>query len=139
MRLATSLTSADQVARTMLKRGVVVGAAAAMMVGFASAPASAANLGIQLPNSRGTMTFTDSGDIFTVCDTRADGHGVTGTLRALNHLTGQIVVIDSWDDGGDSGCDGGNQDVRSNTAHDMVLCWHGGGACKVSRVFKENE
>ncbi|MFE6031054.1 hypothetical protein [Streptomyces niveus] len=126
-------------AKRMLKRGALIGAATAVTIGFAAAPASAANAGVELPYDRGEMRFVDDGDRFTVCDTRADGHGVTGYLRALNHLTGQIVTLKSWDDGGDSGCDGGNFDVRGNTAHDMLLCWHGGGACAVSRVFKENE
>lgn len=126
-------------ARTMIKRGALTAAAAAVLIGFTAAPAAAANAGVELPYDRGDMTFIDDGDVFKVCDTKADGHGVTGTLRALNHLTGKIVNVKSWDDGGDSGCDGGNFDVRGNTAHDMVLCWHGGGPCKVSRVFKENE
>ncbi|WP_143676556.1 hypothetical protein [Streptomyces sp. EAG2] len=125
--------------RTMIKRGALTAAAAAVLIGFAAAPAAAANAGVELPYDRGDMTFIDDGDVFKVCDTKADGHGVTGTLRGINHLTGKIVNLKSWDDGGDSGCDGGNYDVRGNSAHDMVLCWHGGGPCKVSRVFKENE
>ncbi|MGW2265402.1 hypothetical protein [Streptomyces koyangensis] len=110
-----------------------------MLIGFTAAPAAAANAGVELPYDRGDMTFIDDRDVFKVCDTKADGHGVTGTLRGISHLTGKIVNLKSWDDGGDSGCDGGNYDVRGNSAHDMVLCRHGGGPCKVSRVFKENE
>ncbi|NGO47381.1 hypothetical protein [Streptomyces ureilyticus] len=125
-------------AKAMLRRGALIGSAAAAMIGFAAAPA-AANAGVELPYDRGDMTFIDDGDRFAVCDSRADGHGVTGYLRTINHNTGDIVTLDSWDDGGDKGCDGGNFDVRGNKAHDMVLCWHGGGACVVSRVFKENE
>ncbi|SDE02259.1 hypothetical protein [Actinokineospora iranica] len=126
-------------AKIMLRRGALIGAVAAVMIVFTAAPASAANAGVELPYDRGDMTFIDDGDRFRVCDTRADGHGVTGYLRALNHITGEIVTLASWDDGGDSGCDGGNFDVRGNTAHDMVLCWHGGGPCVVSRVFTEWE
>ncbi|MFI1018159.1 hypothetical protein [Streptomyces sp. NPDC020965] len=122
--------------KTVLRRGVMIGAAATVMVGFAAAPASAADLSIALPNARGYMKFTDDGDRFTVCDTRADGHGVTGYLRTINN--GRIVIHGTWDDGGDRGCDGGIRDIYHNSPHDMLLCWHGGG-CVVSRVFRENE
>ncbi|MFE4540899.1 hypothetical protein ACFRKB_38535 [Streptomyces scopuliridis] len=125
-------------AKTVLTRGAMIGAAAAVLIGFASAPASAANFGIQLPNGRGYMTFIDGGDEFIVCDTKVDDHGVTGYLRTVT-TDGRIVTVDTWSDGGDSGCGGGTHDIIGNQPHDMVLCWHGGGACVVSRVFDENE
>ncbi|MCT9107839.1 hypothetical protein ACFWD7_03975 [Streptomyces mirabilis] len=37
---------------------------------------------INLPSGRGYRHFHDDGDVFSVCDTKADGYGVTGgTLR----------------------------------------------------------
>lgn len=123
--------------RTILKRGAVVGAAATVMFGVASSPAFAANVGIQLPNGRGSMTFIDDGDKFTVCDTKADDHGVTGKVRQLR-ADGRIVVILTIDDGGDAGCDTKSIDIIGTTPQDMQLCWNGGGACVVSPVIRES-
>ncbi|MFE5855559.1 hypothetical protein ACFQ61_20415 [Streptomyces sp. NPDC056500] len=121
-------------ARTMLKRGALIGAAAAMMIGFASAPASAANVGVQLPNGRGYMTFIDDGDKFVVCDTKADGHGVTGKL--WTYAQGRLLSVGTWDDGGDQGCDRGSYDIIGGRYFQMELCWHGGG-CVYSDAFSE--
>lgn len=123
--------------RTIVKRGAVVGAAAAVMFGVASSPAMAANVGIQLPNSRGYMTYIDDGDNFIVCDTRVDDHGVTGQVRQLR-ADGRIVTIATIDDGGDAGCDERSVDLIGTTPHDMVLCWNGGGSCVVSPVIRES-
>jgi hypothetical protein len=122
--------------RAMRGRGVMVGAAAAMMVGLAASPASAANLSVDLPNGRGYMRFVDSGDHFTVCDTKADGHGVTGYLRTTQGS--RIVIVRTWDDGGDAGCDGGTHDIIGGRVYDMLICWNGGGPCVVSPVFSES-
>ncbi|WP_159054528.1 hypothetical protein [Streptomyces dysideae] len=122
----------------MLKRGSIVAAAAAMAIGFAAGPAAAGNVGIQLPSGRGTMTFIDDGDDFKVCDTKADGHGVTGKVRQLTPQ-GRIVVIATIDDGGDAGCDWATDlDLIGTWPHDMLLCWHGGG-CVVSPVIRESD
>ncbi|MFR0359166.1 hypothetical protein [Streptomyces sediminimaris] len=122
--------------KTMLKRGAMVGAAAAMMIGFGSSPALAGNLGIQLPNGRGYMTFIDDGDIFIVCDTKKDGHGVTGYVRTVD-TDGNIVIAETIDDGGDAGCDQKSHNIIGKQPYDMVLCWNGGGACVGSRYFHE--
>ncbi|KND30843.1 hypothetical protein [Streptomyces acidiscabies] len=103
--------------KTAVKRAGIVA------IGFASSPAMASNVGISLPNGRGTMTFIDDGDKFRVCDTRVDDHGVT------------ILTID---DGGDNGCDTKETDLIGTTPHDMILCWNGGGACVVSPVIRES-
>lgn len=122
----------------ILKRGALVGAAAAVMFGLATSPAMATDVGIHLPSGRGSMTFIDDGDKFKVCDTNADGHGVTGYVRELT-ADGDIVVEATIDDGGDAGCDTHVVDVYGHTPHDMVLCWNGGGSCVVSAVFRESD
>ncbi|MFH9003794.1 hypothetical protein ACH4E5_11220 [Streptomyces afghaniensis] len=122
--------------KTMLKRGAMVGAAAAMAIGFTAGPAAATDVGISLPSGRGTMKFIDDGDKFRVCDTKADGEGVTGYVRQLR-ADGRIVTILTIDDGGDAGCDEKETDLIGRTPHDMLLCWHGGG-CVVSPVIRES-
>ncbi|AXQ56723.1 hypothetical protein ACFVDU_02980 [Streptomyces albidoflavus] len=124
-------------ANAMLKRGAMVGAAAAVAVGFASAPAAAANVDIRLPSDRGLMTYIDNGDRFTVCDTKADGYGVTGYVRKLR-TDGKIITVKTIDDGGDAGCDSATVDLIGTWPHDMMLCWHGGGTCVISPVIRES-
>lgn len=121
--------------KTMLKRGAVVGATAAVMIGFAASPALAANVSLSLPSGRGTMTFIDDGDKFRVCDTKADGYGVTGYVRTIT-TDGRIIRVATIDDGGDAGCDTKEYDIMFNKPHDMELCWHGGG-CVYSPRFDE--
>ncbi|WP_129847886.1 hypothetical protein [Streptomyces sp. SCA2-2] len=58
-----------------------------MLIGFTAAPAAAANAGVELPYDRGDMTFIDDGDVFKVCDTKPDVHGVTGTLPGGEAIT----------------------------------------------------
>ena len=123
--------------KTLLKRGGVVAASAAIDFGFATSPAMATDVSISLPDGRGTMKFIDDGDKFRVCDTKADGHGVTGYVRQLR-ADGRIVTILTIDDGGDNGCDTKETDLLGRTPHDMVLCWNGGGACKTSAVIRES-
>ncbi|MET9516103.1 hypothetical protein [Streptomyces sp. NPDC002994] len=122
-------------AKTMFKRGAVVVAAAAMSIGFTAAPAFAANQYLTL-SGRGQMTHIDDGDVFRVCDTNADGHGVTGYLRTIN-TSNEIRTVLTVDDGGDAGCDSKGYDIMFNQPYDMLLCWNGGGGCVVSAVFDE--
>ncbi|MBW1597847.1 hypothetical protein [Streptomyces sp. JJ38] len=113
----------------------LVSAATATMLLFTATPALAANFRISLPYDRGYMQYIDDGDVFTVCDTKADGHGVTGYVRRLM-LDGRIITLATIDDGGDAGCDKKGVDINRQ-AHDIVLCWNGGGPCVVSRPFEE--
>ncbi|MDX3383812.1 hypothetical protein PV682_20435 [Streptomyces niveiscabiei] len=122
--------------KTLLKRGSIVAASAAVLVGFASAPAFAGNINLSLPSGRGTMTFIDDGDKFRVCDTKADGYGVTGYVQTIN-TRGDIITVATIDDGGDAGCDTKEYDIYLNKPHEMKLCWHGGGACVYSGTFDE--
>ncbi|MFJ9041602.1 hypothetical protein ACIRF8_34175 [Streptomyces sp. NPDC102406] len=121
----------------------VAGAAVAAIVVGVSTPAMAAGAGaldtnkkISLPNGRGTMTYIDDGDMFQVCDTRADGHGVTGQLR--NGASGFPTMIEVTD-GGDAGCDkkGYNVGNHLDEKYMMWLWWNGGGDAVVSEWFNE--
>jgi len=123
--------------RTMLKRGGIVAASAAVAFGFATSPAMATDVSISLPDGRGTMKFIDDGDKFRVCDTRADGHGVTGIVRQLR-ADGRIVTILTIDDGGDEGCDTKETDLLGRTPHDMKLCWNDSNVCVTSPVIRES-
>ena len=87
---------------------------------------------IKLPNGRGSMTFYDDGDQFTVCDTRADAYPVTGQLVQNNGTT--LMTI--YDDG-DAGCDTKGYDIPMANQYQMQLWWHGGGAAVYSHWFNE--
>ncbi|MFB7091545.1 hypothetical protein [Streptomyces sp. NPDC056296] len=115
---------------------------AAVVVGV-SAPAMAAdssvletNKKISLPSGRGTMTYIDDGDMFQVCDTRADGYGVTGQLR--DDASGWPTLIEVTD-GGDAGCDKKGYNVGNGISEDYImwLWWDGGGDPVLSDWFNE--
>jgi hypothetical protein len=75
-------------------------------------------------HSLGYMVHLDPDpDTFKICDSRADGYGVTGKL---------YVYIAGWQlrktqsDGGDAGCDYFDYNVVPYTAkYLMKLCWNG--------------
>lgn len=71
--------------KSKLSRLALVGAgAAALMVTMAPSAQAVTDKTIKLPHDRGYMKFIDDGDVFKVCDTKADGYGVTGTLFVRN-------------------------------------------------------
>ncbi|MGW2566740.1 hypothetical protein [Streptomyces sp. NPDC001537] len=113
-------------------------AAAATVVGFASVPAAAATGGqiVYLPSGRGFMEYWDDGDKFEVCDTKADGYGVTGKLRTA--VDGRIQEVFTIDDGGDSGCDWKTYDIIGRQAYDMIVNWHGNDLWYNSVYFSES-
>ncbi len=76
---------------------------------------------------RGTMSHTDDGDVFRVCDTRADGHGVVGLLYASEPITNDWSLLRAEDDGGDSGCDSFTYDIKGGNTYRMRICWKGAG------------
>ncbi|OKK21764.1 hypothetical protein AMK16_00180 [Streptomyces sp. CB00455] len=119
-----------------LMRGVTVSSALVGAVVFAASPAYAADLSISLPSGRGSMYYTDNGDVFTTCDNKADGHGVTGQLYQWAYSGAARQTIRSWEDGGDEGCSVHPYDVGFGSMYQMHLCWNGGG-CVDSRVFQE--
>ncbi|MFJ1734934.1 hypothetical protein [Streptomyces sp. NPDC088254] len=110
--------------------------AAAMMVTLAPSAQAASDKTITLPQGRGYMKFIDDGDVFQVCDTKADGHGVTGTLWVRN-VGGVTSVATTVDDGGNSGCDKKGYNIGQLASYRMELCWNGGGGCVFSEWFNE--
>ncbi|MFE7108580.1 hypothetical protein ACFU98_05165 [Streptomyces sp. NPDC057575] len=124
-----------------LTRISVAGAAVAAVLGGTVTTAQAAEAGvldtdivISLPDGRGKMTYIDDGDMFQVCDTRADGHGVEGTV--IDDMGRRKLTVD---DGGDAGCDKGGWNVPNTPLdyYQMTLMWNGGGPTVYSRKFNE--
>ncbi|MFI6371760.1 hypothetical protein [Streptomyces sp. NPDC050546] len=127
----------EPVIKSKLTRMAMVGAAAAAMVVTSTAPAMAvSDKTISLPNGRGYMKFVDDGDVFRVCDTKADGHGVTGTLWVRN-ASGLVSKVFDLGDGGDAGCGKKPYNIGQLASYKMEVCWNGGGGCKFSEWFNE--
>lgn len=121
-----------------LARLATVGAVAATMIAVSALPASAnSDKIIYLPGGRGYMKFHDDGDVFEVCDTKADGHGVTGTLLRFNPLTADRVTVLVVTDGGDSGCGKKGYDIGNFYSYNMTVSWNGGGDSIWSESFNE--
>lgn len=107
-------------------RGVVGIAAVGAMMLLASSPAHAyvGNRTLWLANDRGAMEHIDDGDKFVVCDTRADGYGVKGTLWR-GTWEGSASLVLTVTDGGDSDCDYQTYDIKTGDDYFMFLCWNG--------------
>ncbi len=117
---------------------VAVAGAFALVVG-ATGPASAADTTLKLKrggHTIGTMTHLDPDpDTFRVCDTRADGHGVTGKLY-MYQAGWQLKETKA--DGGDAGCDYFDYNVVPYAAaYLMKLCWNGPGEVCIKKEFNE--
>ncbi|WP_330289410.1 hypothetical protein [Streptomyces sp. NBC_00576] len=98
---------------------LVVGASAALVVGMSSSAQAITNETVYLPDDRGYMHFHDDGDVFSVCDTRADGYGVSGNLFNADNA-GLFTLKDNTDDGcAKKGYDVGIRAVR------MQVWWDG--------------
>ncbi|MFJ9041603.1 hypothetical protein ACIRF8_34180 [Streptomyces sp. NPDC102406] len=122
--------------RLTLARLAVAGTAVAAVFAGTSAPAMAGDVQARITNKtisndHGRMTFHDDGDMFEVCDTKADGHGVEGQL-----LEGSTTVL-YLTDGGDAGCDKGGYDISWGKSYYMELAWSGGGPSVTSPAFSE--
>ncbi|MEU0576279.1 hypothetical protein ABZ465_03010 [Streptomyces griseoincarnatus] len=107
----------------------------------ATANPASADSDIILKSSRGYFLYHDDGDMFRVCDTNADGHGVTGVLMENNDNSpvpgyGEVLRVD---DGGDSGCDkaGFNVQPSPSYTYQMRFWWNGGGGTLSSVAFRE--
>lgn len=98
---------------------LVVGASAALVVGMSSSAQAITNKTVYLPSGRGYMHFHDDGDVFSVCDTKADGYGVTGNL--WNASSANVFSIE---DGGDAGCGKHGYNVGFGNVR-MLVWWHG--------------
>ncbi|MFI9587651.1 hypothetical protein ACIHCQ_38925 [Streptomyces sp. NPDC052236] len=121
-------------------RMAVAGAAVVSVLAVTASQAQAAVLvsNKTISNSHGKMTFIDDGDVFQVCDTKADGHGMTGELVQIYDAGANQVRL-TVTDGGDSGCDkkGYNIGNQFNEQYEMWLSWNGGGATVKSERFNE--
>lgn len=121
------------------KTAIVATGAIAMVIG-AIGPAHAANATLYAP--WGSMTHIDDGDKFYVCDTRVDGHAVTGGIEIYWATQGVWQPASTWVlvDGGDSGCSGyGKYDVETGAKYRMKLCWGDGGAdgpCEYKVIYE---
>lgn len=107
----------------------LVGMAAASAMVLLGSPSAYAgdhigNTVFYLDDNRGSMTHIDDGDRFMVCDTRADGHGVSGTLWKDDDKGGASLVA-RVDDGGDAGCDAVTYDIKTGEMYFMTLTWNG--------------
>lgn len=104
-----------------------------------AAPASAADTYLFLSDidghSLGYMVHLDDPDNFKVCDSRADGHGVTGKLY-MYQQTGWAHK-ETITDGGDATCDYVHYNVMEVHLYLMKICWNGPGGICASRKFYE--
>ncbi|MFF9685410.1 hypothetical protein [Streptomyces sp. NPDC014623] len=120
---------------------MLAGTAAVALVTGTSGAASAAGSTLFLSDtdgrSLGTMTHLDPDpDTSRVCDTRADGHGVTGKLYTY---IGGWQLRETQADGGDAGCDYFDYNVVSSTSkYLMKICWNGPGEICAKKEFTED-
>ncbi|MFE7108581.1 hypothetical protein ACFU98_05160 [Streptomyces sp. NPDC057575] len=119
-------------------RIAAAGAAVAAVFAGTVTTAQAADVGVldtnkTISNSHGRMTYIDDGDMFEVCDTKADGYGMTGQVVVAT--TGNPVLTVT--DGGDAGCDKGGYNVGQLFSVYMAVVWNGGGDWVYSEHFTE--
>ncbi|WP_406269467.1 hypothetical protein OHT93_16440 [Streptomyces sp. NBC_00191] len=122
--------------KTFIRIAVAGAAVAAVFAGTVST-AQAADTAIldtnkTISNGHGKMTYIDDGDMFEVCDTKADGHGMTGQVLGWQGRVKLTVT-----DGGDAGCDKGGYNVGQVESVKMALVWDGGGDWVYSYDFTE--
>ena len=124
--------------KTWITRLAVAGAMALALVGLTAAPAAAAT-NKTLVDSHGQFTFIDDGDMFQICDNKADGHGVTGQLQLRSGLDGSLKTVMTINDGGDSGCDKQGFNIGNWHTYRMVYWWNGNtsGTVQVTEYFNE--
>ncbi|MBO2452019.1 hypothetical protein J4573_33375 [Actinomadura barringtoniae] len=118
-------------------------AAACTVVGtvFAGTATAAHADDIKLSFGYGSVFYDDSVDVFTVCDTRADGEGVTASLWYTPNSGTSYHQLWAEQDGGDSGCDNHPYDVGKTGLYFMKICWNlsvNPPICKKSSAFNEN-
>jgi hypothetical protein len=111
------------------KRAAAIGAAVVMMVGASATPAMADDKYLEGNAYYGYMAFIDDGDVFKVCDTKADGYGVTGRVWYdpwvgsgywKTFSNGETFI----DDGGDENCDKAGLNIGNDGNYQMVLYWN---------------
>ncbi len=110
--------------KTQFARAALVAGMSALMVAASAAPALADDKTVVLPNT-GYIKFIDDGDVFVICDTEADGHGVTGSLIFRPLLGGTPYTLWREQDGGDAGCDKHPYNIGNDGTYWMKICWNG--------------
>jgi hypothetical protein len=110
------------------KRVAAIGVAACTVLGATAGPALAGDYSIVGNANYGNMTHLDDGDVFRVCDNKADGAGVTGSLWYDPLIgSGYWVTFANGkkyiDDGGDEGCDSSGYNIGNDGDYKMALCW----------------
>lgn len=116
----------------IIRTPIAATAATLLLVGAASA-ATAVSTGTTTVAhyhdgvKRGTFSHIDDGDTFRVCDTYADGHGVTAHILQEEPITNDWSIRRSADDGGDAGCDSFTFDIKGGEDYMMRVCWKGAG------------
>ena len=126
------------------KRAAAIGAAVVVMVGATAAPAMADDKYLEGNAYYGYMAFIDDGDVFKVCDTKADGAGVTGYVWYKPWVgSGYWKTFANGDkcinDGGDKGCDKSGLNIGNDGNYQMKLCWNElpTSSCVYSSWFNE--
>ena len=124
--------------KTWLTRLAVAAAMAMALVGLTAAPAAAAT-NKTLVDSHGQFTFIDDGDVFQICDNKADGHGVTGQLQLRSGVDGSLKTVMTINDGGDDGCDKQGFNIGNWHTYRMVYWWNGdkSGTAQFTDFFNE--
>ena len=124
--------------KTWLTRLAVAAAMAMALVGLTAAPAAAAT-NKTLVDSHGQFTFIDDGDVFQICDNKADGHGVTGQLQLRSGVDGSLKTVMTINDGGDDGWDKQGFNIGNWHTYRMVYWWNGNksGTVQVTEFFNE--
>ncbi|MFJ4946471.1 hypothetical protein ACIP4V_28315 [Streptomyces albidoflavus] len=128
--------------KTRIRRFGILTFTAITAMTLSMAPASAlTDITIKDSAGRGKMTFHDDGDVFSVCDLKADGGAIVGKVWYKPVIGGEWTSIASEGDSSDAGCDKiTSVDVEIAGNYQMRLYWNGAGYNKKiaqSRVFNE--
>ncbi|MFD7685788.1 hypothetical protein [Streptomyces sp. NPDC059781] len=115
----------------LARAALVAGASAALVVGMSPSAQAITDKTLYLPYDRGYMHFHDDGDVFSICDTKADGYGVSGNVQNAT-ITNMFTI----DDGGDAGCDKKPYNVGIGSVR-MLAWWHGDLIGHYSDWFRE--
>ncbi|MBM7171801.1 hypothetical protein JQK87_26040 [Streptomyces sp. G44] len=113
-----------------------MGTASALVVGF-SGLAYADDTRVTLNHGGHRMGYMEhedeEPDSFRVCDTYANGHGVTGGLYIWVNFYNQWQLLEEVSDGGDEGCGKFTNDL-SNSLYQMRIEGHGGTGIELKNL-----
>ncbi|MEU1458925.1 hypothetical protein [Streptomyces avermitilis] len=124
--------------KSRVGRIAAAGAATAIAISLSASPASADSYKyIYLPSGRGYFEFIDNGDTFQLCDTKADGQGVSAYLIRRDPLNNKQTFVVTMDDGGDSSCATKTYNINDYYDYQMGVWWHGDGTIYSNDWFHE--